>query len=127
MICIKFGSMSKKASKKESKDMLDDALIGQQEEQRTAPKNNDGEVNLMEYSKTAPFSFNANHYMFLFIGLGINVVGFIMMIGGGTDDPTKFDKEALFSDTRITIAPMLIVLGYLVIAYAIMKRAKANK
>ncbi|GAB5417502.1 MAG: hypothetical protein Crog4KO_30840 [Crocinitomicaceae bacterium] len=126
MICIKFGSMSKKASKKESKDMLDDALIAK-EEQRTAPKSNDGEVNLLEYSKTAPFSFNADHYMYLFIGLGINILGYVLMIGGGSDDPAKFDKSELFSETRITIAPMLIVLGYAIIAYAIMRRAKAKK
>ncbi|PWL33186.1 MAG: DUF3098 domain-containing protein [Fluviicola sp. XM-24bin1] len=81
----------------------------------------------MEYSKSAPFSFNANNYMFLLIGLGVNVLGFLLMIGGGTDDPAKFDKEALFSTTRITVAPMLIVLGYAIIAYAIMRRAKANK
>ena len=122
MICIKFGFMSKKGAK----DTLDEALIGKEEKQAT-PNNAKGEVNLMEYSKSAPFSFNANNYMFLLIGFGINVLGFLLMIGGGTDDPTKFDKEALFSTTRITIAPMLIVLGYVIIAYAIMRRVKANK
>lgn len=122
MICIKFGSMSKKGAK----DTLDEALIVK-EEKKAAPKSSNGEVNLMEYSKSAPFSFNANNYMFLLIGLGVNVLGFLLMIGGGTDDPAKFDKEALFSTTRITVAPMLIVLGYAIIAYAIMRRAKANK
>lgn len=113
-------------SKKGAKDTLDEALIGK-EEKKAAPKSSNGEVNLMEYSKSAPFSFNANNYMFLLIGLGVNVLGFLLMIGGGTDDPAKFDKEALFSTTRITVAPMLIVLGYAIIAYAIMRRAKANK
>lgn len=113
-------------SKKKANDTLDEALIGK-EEPKAAPKNNKGEVNLLEYSKSAPFSFSANNYMFLFIGLAVNVLGFILMIGGGSDDPAKFDKEALFSTTRITIAPMLIVIGYVIIAYAIMRRAKANK
>ncbi len=113
-------------SKKGAKDTLDEALIVK-EEKKAAPKSSNGEVNLMEYSKSAPFSFNANNYMFLLIGLGVNVLGFLLMIGGGTDDPAKFDKEALFSTTRITVAPMLIVLGYAIIAYAIMRRAKANK
>ena len=49
------------------------------------------------------------------------------MIGGGTDDPTKFDAEALFSTTRITIAPMLIVAGYVVIIYAIMRKPKSTE
>lgn len=123
MICIKFGSMSKQGAK----DTLDEALIGKEEQPTPAPKNNKGEVNLLEYSKNAPFSFSANNYMFLFIGLAVNVLGFILMIGGGSDDPAKFDKDALFSTTRITIAPMLIVIGYVIIAYAIMRRAKANK
>lgn len=112
-------------SKKAAKDTLDDSLIGKEEQ--SAPKNSKGEVNLLEYSKTAPFSFNANNYMVLFIGLAVNILGFLLMIGGGTDDPAKFDKGALFSHTRITLAPALIVLGYAIIAYAIMRRSKANK
>lgn len=114
-------------SKKAAKDTLDEALIGKEEQQEAPKKSSNGEVNLMEYSKTAPFSFSANNYMFLYIGLAVNVLGFILMIGGGSDDPAKFDKEALFSTTRITIAPMLIVIGYAIIAYGIMRRAKANK
>ena len=124
MICIKFGSMSKKASTKTSKEMLDAELIGKEE--TSPPKSNNGEVNLLEYSKTAPFSFSSSNYMLLFIGLAINILGFMLMIGGGSDDPSQFDKNELFSSTRITIAPMLIVLGYAVIAYGIMRR-KSNK
>ena len=56
-------------SKKGAKDTLDEALIGKEEQPTPAPKNNKGEVNLLEYSKNAPFSFSANNYMFLFIGL----------------------------------------------------------
>jgi uncharacterized membrane protein len=125
MICIKFGSMSKKPSKKESSDMLDDALIGKEE--TVAPKSKNGEVNLMEYSQSAPYSFGANNYMLLFVGLAINILGFLLMIGGGADDPSEFDKAELFSDMRITVAPMLIVIGYIIIAYGIMRRSKANK
>lgn len=117
--------MSKKPSKKANTDMLDDALIGREE--TPAPKNNQGEVNLLEYSKKAPFSFNSDHYIFLLVGLAINILGFILMIGGGSDDPAKFDGDALFSPIRITVAPMLIVLGYAVIAFGIMRRSRANK
>ncbi|MGC6434637.1 MAG: DUF3098 domain-containing protein [Crocinitomicaceae bacterium] len=72
------------------------------------------------------FAFRRENYRLLLIGLGINILGFILMIGGGTDDPNKFDGEALFSNTRITIAPMLIIAGYLVIMYSIMKKKKTN-
>lgn len=83
-------------------------------------------ASLKEYSRSAPFSFNAKNYRLLLIGLGINILGFILMIGGGTDDPNKFDAGELFSHTRITIAPMLIVAGYIVIMFAIMKKPKVK-
>ena len=70
------------------------------------------------------FAFQKENYKWLFIGLAINLLGFILMIGGGADDPNKFDASELFSPIRITIAPILIVTGYLVIIYAIMKKPK---
>ena len=85
------------------------------------------QVSWKEYSKSAPFSFNAANYKLLLIGLGINILGFILMIGGGSDDPNTFDASELFSHVRITVAPMLIVAGYLVIMYSIMKRPKSDK
>ncbi|MBU3661093.1 MAG: DUF3098 domain-containing protein [Flavobacteriales bacterium] len=72
------------------------------------------------------FGFNAENYKWLLIGLAINILGYILMIGGGSDDPAKFDANELFSTTRITIAPILILAGYVVIFYAIMKRGKSS-
>ena len=83
-------------------------------------------VSLKEFNKTAPLSFSAKNYKLLLTGLGINILGFLLMIGGATDDPAKFDASELFSDRRITIAPMLIVAGYIVIAFAIMKKPKVK-
>ncbi len=73
------------------------------------------------------FVFSKGNYKTLLIGLAINVLGFILMIGGGTDDPNKFDAGELFHPVRITIAPILIVAGYIIILYAIMKRRKFEK
>jgi hypothetical protein len=70
------------------------------------------------------FAFQKENYKWLIIGLVINVLGFILMIGGGSDDPNKFDAEALFSPVRLTVSPILIVAGYIVIIYAIMKKPK---
>jgi hypothetical protein len=70
------------------------------------------------------FGFQAENYKILLIGLAINVVGFLLMIGGGSDDPNKFDGEALFSTVRITIAPIFILVGYGVILFSIMKKTK---
>lgn len=119
--------MSKKKSNKKSDEMLDTALMGNEATQAPTPTKENGEVSLLEYSKNAAYSFNIENYKILFAGLGVNVLGFILMIGGGAGSPAEFDGDALFSTTRITVAPALIVLGYLIIAYAIMKRPKKNK
>ena len=70
------------------------------------------------------FGFKPENYRFLLIGLAINVLGFLLMIGGATDDPNEFHKDELFSTVRITIAPMLIIAGYIVILYSIMRKKK---
>ena len=77
--------------------------------------------------KKSQFGFQPENYKLLLIGLAINILGFILMIGGGTEDPNSFDASELFSARRITIAPMLIVAGYIVIVIAIMKRKKVSK
>ena len=83
------------------------------------------EVNKEQHSGENPkFGFKAANYRLLLIGLVINVIGFILMIGGASQDPEKFDANELFSTQRITLAPILIVAGYIVILYSIMKRPK---
>ena len=49
------------------------------------------------------------------------------MIGGGAERMDEFDASALFSHMRITVAPILIVAGYICILYAIMKPSKKAK
>jgi hypothetical protein len=68
------------------------------------------------------FGFQKENYRLLLIGIAINVVGFILMIGGGTDNPNNFNADELFSPIRITVSPMLIIAGYIVILYAILKK-----
>lgn len=68
------------------------------------------------------FGFKPENYRLLFIGLGINVLGFLLMIGGGADNPNEFDGDALFSHMRITVAPILITLGYGIMIFSIMKK-----
>jgi hypothetical protein len=73
------------------------------------------------------FGFNKSNYRLLYIGLAFNVVGFILMIGGGAESLDEFKGEELFSHVRITLAPILIVLGYIFILYSIMKPNKKAK
>jgi uncharacterized membrane protein len=75
-------------------------------------------------SKIKHFGFNPKNYKLLITGLIINVLGFILMIGGGSADPNSFNADELFSPIRITLAPFFIVLGYVVIFYSIMKKDK---
>lgn len=70
------------------------------------------------------FVFNRSNYIFLFIGIGLNLIGFLLMIGGADTDPNEFNANGLFSDTRLIAAPIIILLGYAVIFYSIMKRPK---
>jgi len=72
------------------------------------------------------FGFETKNYRILIAGLVINVLGFILMIGGGSEDPNSFDADALFSPVRITLSPFLILLGYVVIFFAIMRKPSSK-
>lgn len=76
--------------------------------------------------KNYGFAFEKVNYKFLLIGLAINILGFILMIGGGSDDPNTFNADELFSPVRLTAAPILIIAGYIVMIYAIMKKPKKD-
>ncbi len=63
------------------------------------------------------------NYVLMLIGLGALIVGFLLMAGGGSDDPAVFN-EAMFSFRRITLAPIVVVAGFALEVYAIMWRPK---
>jgi len=115
---------AKKKTQKAAKsaDVLDDITV----EQTVTSTSKLGESGLKEFSKTGPFAFNAKNYKLLFIGLAVNILGFLLMIGGAAENLNDFNKEELFGHRRITIAPMLIVLGYIIIMYSIMKKQKST-
>lgn len=73
------------------------------------------------------FAFQPENYRLLLIGLGINILGFILMIGGGATDVKEFNADELFSSVRITLAPVLIIIGYIVILYSIMRKKKPTQ
>ena len=67
------------------------------------------------------FVFAKTNYIFLLIGLAIIALGFILMSGGGNDDPSKFN-DAIFNFQRIKLAPTVVFAGFGVIIYAILKK-----
>jgi hypothetical protein len=72
---------------------------------------------------TTDLAFGKENYRLLLIGLAFIVAGFVLMIGGGSDDPNVFN-EAIFNFQRITLAPLLILTGYVIEIFAIMKKPK---
>lgn len=75
----------------------------------------------MKENKQSELAFTKENYIFLGIGVALNIIGFLLMMGGKAEDYSQFNKEELFSPIRITVAPILIIAGYIVIMYAIMK------
>jgi len=81
-----------------------------------------GEQKRKETAKTN-FIFGKQNYKWMFIGLGLIALGFILMAGGGSDDPNVFNTE-IFSAQRIRVAPTLILIGFGIQIYAILKSFK---
>ncbi len=73
--------------------------------------------------KTGGFAFTKENYRLLLIGLALIFVGFLLMIGGGSKDPNVFSTD-IFDFRRMTLAPILILAGYVVEIFAIMKKPK---
>ncbi len=69
------------------------------------------------------FAFGKENYKLLILGLIVITIGFLLMIGGGSDDPNVFSED-IFSFRRMTLAPILILAGYIIEIYAIMKKPK---
>jgi len=73
--------------------------------------------------KSTGFALGRENYKLMAIGFVIIIIGFILMAGGGSDDPNVFSYE-IFSFRRITLAPMVLLLGFIFEIYAIMKKPK---
>ncbi|HET6993151.1 MAG TPA: DUF3098 domain-containing protein [Bacteroidia bacterium] len=69
------------------------------------------------------FAFGRDNYMFILAGVGVLVIGYLLMVGGGSDTPDKFNPE-IFSTRRITIAPVTLLIGFGIVLYGIMKKPK---
>ena len=65
------------------------------------------------------FIFGKKNYKFMLIGLGVIALGFILMSGGGSDDPNVFSPD-IFSFRRIRLAPTLVLIGFGIQIYAIL-------
>ncbi len=66
--------------------------------------------------------FDKTNYLLMIAGAVVIALGMILMAGGKSADPNVFDPKEVYSTTRITIAPVLIVLGLVIEIYAIFKK-----
>jgi len=71
--------------------------------------------------KGTGFALGSWNYKMIAIGFGIIILGFILMAGGKSDDPKVFDP-AIFSFRRITLAPLIVLFGFIFEIWAIMKK-----
>lgn len=70
------------------------------------------------------FLFERGNYVLMLAGLALIVLGFLLMSGGGSEDPNVYNPE-LFSARRIVVAPLFIVMGFALEVWAIMRKPKA--
>ena len=69
------------------------------------------------------FVFKKKNYIILIGGLVLILLGIVLMIGGGSEDPTQFSEE-IFNFQRLTLAPILIISGFVMGVFAIMYKSK---
>ena len=84
-----------------------------------------GEKKRKEINK-ASFIFGKRNYKWMFIGLGFIALGFILMSGGGSDNPNVFNPE-IFNFRHIRLAPTLVLIGFGIQIYAILLNPDKDK
>jgi hypothetical protein len=80
--------------------------------------------NKEEQNQPQSFLFDNVNYKILLIGIGVIALGFILMSGGASSDPNVFNESELFSFRRIRIAPTLVLMGFGITIYSIIKNPK---
>ena len=80
----------------------------------------------IENTDTHGFALDGHNYKLMIAGVVVVILGYLLMVGGGSDDPNVFSEE-IFSFRRITLAPIVVLAGYGVIFYAILSRKRGRE
>lgn len=80
----------------------------------------------MSKEQKPDFIFKKANYKLMFIGLAVIAIGFLLMSGGGSDDPNVFNP-AIYNFQRIRLAPTLVLIGFGIQVYAILFNNKKKK
>jgi hypothetical protein len=77
-------------------------------------------------ANTLPFLFDRQNYMIMVAGIAVIIIGFLLMLGKANDNPAVFNADEIYSFRRITLAPVVVMIGFLIEIYAILKRPAAT-
>ncbi|MDR1973063.1 MAG: DUF3098 domain-containing protein [Bacteroidales bacterium] len=80
---------------------------------------------IAERKKSFDFAFEKENYILMIIGLVVLAIGYLLMVGGGSEDPDVFNYD-IFSFRRVVLSPIVLVAGMLIEVVAIMKKPKKN-
>jgi len=73
------------------------------------------------------FVFEKKNYVMMAIGFAIVIIGFMLMAGGKSEDPNAFNPDEIFSHRRITLAPLMVLIGFAVVGFGIMLKTKTDE
>jgi len=87
-------------------------------------KNNSSNIKEeQQIQKNQEFLFDGINYKILLVGIAVIALGFILMSGGGSDNPNVFNED-VFSFRRIRLAPTTVLIGFGITIYSIFKKSK---
>lgn len=69
--------------------------------------------------QSSSFVLGKKNFLFILLGFLLTIIGFLLMVGGASDDPNQFNEE-IFSSRRLTLAPIVVLIGFLIIGVGIM-------
>ncbi len=79
----------------------------------------------MSDKQATPSMFTKENYLWMLVGIVMIAIGMFLMSGGKSTDPAVFNEKEVYSSTRITVAPILILAGLVIEIFAIFKKPKA--
>lgn len=73
-------------------------------------------------NNTPPALFTKKNYTWMIAGLVVMALGMLLMVGGKSPDPMVFNEHEVYSTVRITVAPILIIIGIVIEIFAIFRK-----
>lgn len=91
---------------------------------KVAPRAATSRTSVNQTEANHGFLFDKENYMWMLGGVALILLGFVLMAGGKSANPHEFHYDEIYSFRRITLAPIVVLLGFAVEVYAIMKKPK---